>query len=44
MKTDIERLKILMTEIDIGLGYRFDFKENTCIYMDGKAIVERLPI
>jgi len=34
MKTDIERLKILMTEIDIGLGYRFDFKENTCIYMD----------
>jgi chromosome segregation ATPase len=34
MKTDIERLKILMTEINIGLGYRFDFKENTCIYMD----------
>ena len=34
MKADIERLKILMTEIDIGLGYRFDFKENTCIYMD----------
>ncbi len=34
MKADIERLKILMTEIDIGLEYRFNFKENTCIFMD----------
>ena len=34
MRVDIERLKILMTEINIGLGYRFDFKENTCTYMD----------
>jgi DNA repair exonuclease SbcCD ATPase subunit len=34
MKADIERLKILMTEIDIGLGYRFNFKENTCKFMD----------
>jgi len=44
MRVDIDRLKILMTEIHIGLGHRFDFKRISVYTWMKKAIVKGLPI